>query len=322
MAIDSTAQKDSTLPRLGQAANAQSPLGFAAISGAATLLGIGSVVAKAADVAGPVLALNRLGFAAVIYLAIFHLMGGRITVAALRASAPGGLVFGIELALFFSAIQLTTVANATMLIALQPVVILLFYSRRFGETATRRELLLSLVAVLGVGLVVFGSTDSPAWSPMGDLLAIGALITWTLYFVYSKQARQTLGAIEYQGLSLIFSTIVVLPVALAFSGTVDPGPGKWWWIAAMVATPGTGHVLMNWAHPRVPLALVSEMTLVSPVIAVALAAWVLDGEALNTAQLFGMAVVLGSLAVMVRPRPLPKSTISSYESVPEAAPSR
>jgi drug/metabolite transporter (DMT)-like permease len=278
----------------------RSSVGLVAVSGAVTLMGIGSVVAKAAEIAGPILAFHRVWIAAVIYVAIFVVFGGCITTSALRAAVPGGLVFGAQVGFFFSAIQLTTVANATMIIALQPVVILLFFSRRFGEATGGGQVWLALLALVGIGLVVFGSTESPSWSPVGDLLSVGALATWTLYFVYSKQARQTLGALEYQGLSLVFSALVMLPVAFAFEGTVDPGPGKWWWIAAMVATPGTGHMLMNWAHARVPLGLVSEMTLLSPVISVALAALVLDGETLNLTQVAGMGLVLGTLAVMVR----------------------
>lgn len=274
--------------------------GTTAVIAAVTLMGIGSVVAKAAEIDGPILALHRAWGAAAVYVGLFLLFGGRITVAALRAAAPGGLFFGAQLALFFSAIQLTTVANATMLIALQPVAVLLFFSKRFGETVTRRELVLSGVALAGVGLVVFGSTNSPSWSPAGDLLAIGALGTWTFYFVNSKQARKTLGAFEYQGLSLLFSAAIMLPVSLLFSGTVDVGEGKWWWVPAMVAIPGTGHLAMNWAHPRVPLSLVSELTLFSPVVSVALAALVLEGESVNLTQLTGMAVVLGALAILVR----------------------
>jgi drug/metabolite transporter (DMT)-like permease len=214
--------------------------GPAAVFAAVSLMGVGSVVAKASDIDGPVLALHRAWGAAALYVGLFLLFGGKITVDSLKIAAPGGLFFGVQLAFFFSSIQLTTVANATMLIALQPVAILLFFSKRFGESVTRRQLALSAGALVGVGLVVFGSTESPSWSPVGDLLGVGALAMWTLYFVASKQARQHLGAFEYQGLSLLFSFAIMLPVALLFSGTVDVGDGKWWWIPAMVAIPGTG----------------------------------------------------------------------------------
>lgn len=275
-------------------------LGLGAVGAAVTLMGIGSVVAKAAGIDGPVLGFHRAWGAAVVYGLMLLAVRGTVSKASLRRAAPGGVIFGIQLVFFFSSIQLTTVANATMLIALQPVVILLFFAKRFGETVTRREWTLSAIAIAGVGLVVFGSVDSPSWSPAGDALGVCALISWTLYFVASKRARRHLGAIEYQSLSLIFSAAVLLPIAIIFSGTLDPGPGKWWWIPLMVAIPGTGHLLLNWAHPRVPLGLVSQLTLVSPVVSVALAAVVLEGETVNLVQILGMTLVLGALGLIVR----------------------
>lgn len=279
-----------------------SSLGLTAVAGAVTLMGIGSVVAKAADIDGPVLGLHRAWGAAVLYGVLLFASRGRFTRDKLRIAAPGGAIFGIQLVFFFSSIRLTTVANATMLIALQPVVVLMFFSRRFGETVTRLEWLLSSTAVAGVALVVFGSVDSPSWSPAGDALGVCALISWTLYFVISKRTRDHLSAIEYQSMSLIFSAIVLLPIAVLFSGTLDPGPGKWWWIPLMVAIPGTGHLLLNWAHPKVRLGLVSQMTLVSPVVSVALAAMVLEGESVRPLQVIGMIVVMASLIAIVRSR--------------------
>lgn len=276
--------------------------GLAATSAAVTLMGIGSVVAKAAGIEGPILGFHRAWGAAVLYGLILLAMGGRMTRVKLRQAAPGGLVFGVQLVFFFSAVRLTTVANATMIIALQPVVVLLFFSRRFGETVTRLAWILSTAAIVGVGLVMFGSTASPSWSPGGDLLAVGALVTWTLYFVWSKTARQSLGAVEYQSMSLIFSSVIIFPLAVIFSGSIDPGRGKWGWVLAMVAIPGTGHLLLNWAHSRVALGLVSQLTLVSPVVSVALAAAVLDGESVNMLQVAGMALVITALAVIVRTR--------------------
>jgi len=276
--------------------------GISSITGAVILMGLGSVLAKAAEIEGPVLAFHRSWGAAVLYLGLAVLFKGRLNRDTLLASMPGGIVFGVQLALFFSSISLTTVANTTVIIALQPVVVLLFVSRRFGEDVTRSDLVFSLLAILGVAIVVFGSSASPSWSPLGDLLAVAALMTWTAYFVLSKRARETVGVVEYQGLSLIFASLAILPIAVLFSRTIDPGAGKWWWVLAMIATPGTGHLLMNWAHPRVPIGLVSQMTLLSPVVAVAVAAFVVEGEAVNALQIIGMIVVLVSLALTVRAR--------------------
>ena len=115
----------------------QNRLGLGAVSGAVTLMGIGSVVAKAAEIDGPILGFHRAWGAALVYGLLLACVGGKFTVAKLRIAAPGGLVFGIQLAFFFSAIQRTTVANATMLIALQPVVVLLFYCLLYTSPSPR-----------------------------------------------------------------------------------------------------------------------------------------------------------------------------------------
>ena len=70
----------------------------------------------------------------------------------------------------------------------------------------------------------------------------------------------------------------------------------------MAATPGTGHILMNWAHARVPIGLVSQMTLASPVVSIAVAAVVLTNETVNFTQIAAMAVVLGALGLLLRQR--------------------
>ncbi|MEM8924670.1 MAG: hypothetical protein AAGD35_14300 [Actinomycetota bacterium] len=48
------------------------------------------------------------------------------------------------------------------------------------------------------------------------------------------------------------------------------------------------------------MTLVSQLTLVSPVVSVVVAALVLDGETVNGTQVVGMITVLGALAALVR----------------------
>ncbi|MCP4226970.1 MAG: EamA family transporter, partial [Actinomycetia bacterium] len=122
------------------------PAGLVAVTTAVALMGVGSVVAKASEIDGPVLALHRVWIAAVLYFGLALALRGNVTLAGLRTAAPGGLFFGLEVAFFFSSIQLTTVANATVLLALQPVLVLLVFSRRFGEVVARSEMGLAIVA--------------------------------------------------------------------------------------------------------------------------------------------------------------------------------
>ncbi|MDY7101812.1 MAG: DMT family transporter [Actinomycetota bacterium] len=276
------------------------PAGIGVASFAVVLLGLGAVIAKGADLPGPILAVHRLWVAALIYLAILYARRGRFSLAALRGSMWGGLTFGLNIWMFFAAVQLTTVANATMIIALQPILVMLIGARFFGEPLRWADGLLMVVAVAGVGLVVLGSSETAAWNPRGDLLAGGALLMWALYFAASKQARVTLPALDYQAHLVIAAVVVVLPGALIADEALVPSLDRWWWILAMVLVPGTGHLLVNWAHAHVPLGLVSLLTLVSPVVGAGVAAIVFEEEKILPLQVAGMVVVLGALAVIVR----------------------
>ena len=71
-------------------------------------------------------------------------------------------------------------------------------------------------------------------------------------------------------------------------------------ILVMAATSGViGHVLMNWSLVRIPLWVGSTFTLLIPVVS-AILAWIFLDEPLSTTQVVAIAVVIGSLTMIVR----------------------
>lgn len=277
-------------------------LGLAAATGAVVIWGAISVIVKGIDGIGGVgIATYRLVFGAVL-LSIVHLANqGRIDRALLRACIPGGVAIAADLLLFFSALRETSVANATVIGALQPVLLLPVGVRLFGERISRSTVVFSVIAVGGTAVVILGASGVPEWSLRGDLLACGALLSWTAYFITSKQARRSLGAIEYfTGITIVAAAIAV-PFAAATGTDLSPaGPRDWGSILVItVFSGGIGHVLLNWSHAHVPLQTVSVLTLLVPVIAIAGAVLFL-GETLAVVQLIGIIVVLGALIEVVR----------------------
>jgi len=214
-------------------------------------------------------------------------------------SVVGGLAFGSDIVLFFSALKHTTVANATVVGALQPALVLLVAGRMFGEPVTAGIVTWSAVAIAGVVIVVYGSSGAPVWSITGDLLAVGALFAWTIYFIASKRVSGKLPPFDYLTAMLIIAAVVVTPVALLSGQRLDPGgTGEWAWIALLaIGSGGVGHLLLNWAHGHIDLSVMSLLTLAVPVVAVISAAIFLD-ESIEWVQVFGMAVVLVALGVV------------------------
>jgi drug/metabolite transporter (DMT)-like permease len=275
--------------------------GFIAAATAVAVWGSSSVLIKAVDgVSGLGISFYRLLVGAT-GLTIIHLgRGGRISISFLRACFAGGIAFAIDIVLFFTAVQETTIANATIIGALQPVLVMAIASRLFGEKPRVSDGVLSVIAIVGCVIVVSGGTGAGTGSMRGDLLAVGALVAWTWYFVASKRARRGLGSFEYlTGLSIV-AVIVMAPVAaIAHDSLGSPTTNGWIVIALIALINGAlGHILMNWAHAHVPLVVTSLLTLAIPVFATGAAAIFLD-EPISPVQLLGMFVVIGSLSVVV-----------------------
>jgi drug/metabolite transporter (DMT)-like permease len=282
---------------------AQRPLAgtIAAATGVA-LWGCLVPLAKAADnVNGIVLGFHRLWIGALGVLLVFYLTGGRMSRATLRTSFWGGVLFGLDIIFFFSALKLTTVANATVVGALQPALLIYVGARWFSEKVNTSLVGLTVVAISGAVLVGVGSASSGSddWSLLGDVCALLALVSWSGYFIASKRARETLSTLEYLAAFLLVATAVVLPFALLAPGPFNPG-AEGWLVVFVVAllSGGVGHFLMNWAHPHIPLFLASLLTLAVPVMSTTVAALFLD-EPVNLLQVLGMAVVLGAVSLVV-----------------------
>jgi drug/metabolite transporter (DMT)-like permease len=272
-------------------------LGAAVLSVA--LQSMGPIFIRKAGFSGLTFAFHRMWAAALVYAVIASLRGRHIRWTTIRASAPGGLLFAFNVAMFFMAVERTSIANATVIGALQPVAILMVVNRLFGERPATHEVLWTFVSIAGVGIVVFGSGAAETGSPEGDVFALVAMFGYAGYFIASKRARATLGAFEYQAaLSIVASAILAPVVLLSGEPLAAPRASSWLWVVAMVALPGTGHMLTNYAHAYLRLSIISVMTLLVPVSATLLA-WAWLGERLVLWQAVGMVVVVAALSIMV-----------------------
>jgi drug/metabolite transporter (DMT)-like permease len=279
-----------------------SPLGIGAAVGAVTAWGLGNTIIAGVPMSGIAIAFYRLLLAVAIYVPVLYLRGGRLSRRSLRHGWVGGVAFGADIATFFVAIHLTTVANATTISALQPLVIMGFAAVMFGERIRSRHVVCAVTATAGVALVAFGAASSGTGSLAGDLMSVVALFAWAWYFIASKKARTELDTFEYMTVMNLVALAVVAPVALmtgdllGVDGRLDAG--RVFVIALIVLIPGSGHILINWAHAHTTLVLTSLITLAMPVLSTVSAAVFLD-QRVVAAQVAGIAVVLASLAVVI-----------------------
>lgn len=264
--------------------------------------GLSGVIAKGVDMSGIALGAYRFTMYAVFVGLFMAARGQRLTLRIMRLSMWGGLALGLDVALFFSAVKLTTVANATVIGSMQPIVVSVVAYKLFGERIARRDILLAAVALAAVVVVVMGAGESPGWSLRGDILAVGAVFVWAGYFVFSKQAKGLMSPGEYTLGAALWAGLSNFVMGVLFAQDLSwPTAESWIGLAVLAFGAGLlGHQLMNWAIQQIPLWLSSTLTLLIPVVS-ASAAWIFLDESLDAAQVVAMAVVLGALAGIVMP---------------------
>ncbi len=278
----------------------ETTLGMTGAAIAVTAWGGTGVVIKAIDMDSMSIAFYRFALYAVVVVLWMRARSTWPSWHVLRNSLAGGVCLALDVALFFSAVKLTTIVNATIIGALQPVLVIALAGPLFGERIRRREIIGALVAVAGVVAIVLLSAGKPEWNGVGDLAATGGLFAWTGYLVLSKRSASTMTSIQYTVGTAVWTAVFSLPIGLAVGHDMGlPSSADWLPLAALALGGGVlGHTLMNWSLVRIPLWIGSALTLLIPVTS-SLLAWVFLEESLSVGQLVAMAVVIGVLAVLV-----------------------
>ena len=254
-------------------------------------LSIGSTIVKKTGSPGAVVALWRLGIAAVVWHVIALVRRAQPTRAEWRAVLPAGVLFGVNLVCFFTAVQHTRIANAEFTGTLAPALVVPIAAWRLREKVAPRTIVLGLVALGGVALIVLAAAKGGS-SRSGDLLAACAVVTWSAYLLVTKHVRREVGTNAFMAVMSTVAAVVVAPVALATHRVGSVSTKGWVLIGVMVITSGVvAHGALAWAQRRVPVSTTSIMQLSQPGMST-LWAFLLLGEAVRPIQLVGMAIVL------------------------------
>ncbi len=277
-------------------------LGVGAVLVATACWSFGGVIAVAIDAPGVVTSFYRLWMGSVFLVAIGAATGRLPSWSELRQVAPSGALFGLNLCLFFTALNYTTVANAIIVGALTPVLMLPIAARLLGERLDAMKISCALVAVGGVVFAVLtapGGGDSGARSLRGDLLAVGSLLLWIGFLTSAKRVRTQVGTLQFLTATTISAAFAVTPLAVfgPYDLAVLEG-GDWPLLVALTVVPGMlGHGLVAWAQRHVDATVSSVLMQGEPVGGTILAA-VLLGQAMSVLQGVAMAIVVAALAVL------------------------
>jgi drug/metabolite transporter (DMT)-like permease len=205
-----------------------------------------------------------------------------------------GFAFAGDLAFWHTSIQLTSVANSTLLANLASIFVTLAAWIFLRQRPTRLFLTGLATALAGVTLLVHTSLAFSPRGLAGDALGVVTALFYAGYLLAVKGLRDRgETTLHLMAVTSTITAIILLPVALATGEPMFPTSATGWWILAGLAlvSHAAGQGLIAYALAHLPAAFSSVSLLFQPVMA-ALFAWLLLSEPLVPLQVVGGMIVL------------------------------
>jgi drug/metabolite transporter (DMT)-like permease len=218
----------------------------------------------------------------------------RLTRAGLVAAVGAGLLVMINWALFFAAIERTSIAVATVVFHVQPLWVLAFGAWWLREPVTKRQCAAALVALAGLALAtgLFEPGASGAsWNERyvwGVLMCLGGSLSYAVVTLIAKCARAV------SSFALAWWQCAVGATLLSWWPWVHGWPeagAAWAWLAGLgVIHTGLAYVVLYAGMARLSAGRIAVLQFVYPAAAV-LVDWAVYGRALSPVQGAGVALM-------------------------------
>jgi drug/metabolite transporter (DMT)-like permease len=216
-----------------------------------------------------------------------------------RIALVAGVMFALDLGFWHEGIKYTSVASATVLSNLTPVVVTAFAWIFLKQRPRALFLAAVAVALAGVWMMAVGRSGGGHLvnARLGDLFSILTALWYALYFLAISEGRKREGASRLMFWSGMVGAPLLLIVSALLGEQITPLSAAGWAACAglgLVHVAGQGSIA--WGLGRLPTSTASVVVLVQPVVAAWLG-WLLFGEALGPVQAAGAAVALAGVVL-------------------------
>ena len=212
-----------------------------------------------------------------------------------------GIFLGVHFALFFEAIKLTTIANATFLGTLAPVFTFLIEKYILKRNHTTMLIVGLGLAICGAMMIVGNKFDFSSDFTMGNLFAVACSIFLGVAFIISENVRKKVGTIRYA--RTLFSTAAITLLVIAIVNKTDLIGYSVYEFSGLlllgIVPTILGHGLMYYAIRYITSTVVASAPLGEPVMA-SIMAWFLFREAIGLVTFIGGSITLVGLVLLIR----------------------
>ncbi|RKE17407.1 DMT family transporter [Streptomyces sp. TLI_171] len=214
-----------------------------------------------------------------------------------RSAALGVLNTAAFFVLVYLASQWLPAGTAAMVMALSPLALMLCGWLLLAERPRAAQLLGGAVGIGGVVLMLAGGAG--AAGPAGVLASLGALLASSVGYALARRwSADGPGVLASTAWQLTFGGLLLLPAAALFEGPPPALDGGALFAFGYTSLVATALAFLVWfaGLRRLPAAGVGLIGLLNPLTGVLLGT-VLDGEPLDAARLWGIALVPAGIAL-------------------------
>ncbi|WP_178382825.1 DMT family transporter [Paenibacillus sp. P46E] len=229
-----------------------------------------------------------------------------------------GAMLALHFLLWMGSLKYTSVASSTMIMALEPVFIMLGAYILYKERSTSAAILGLGIAIIGVVFIGWGDVGLSADNLKGDLLSIGGTVAVAGHLLIGQKLVARMPSYLYSLIVFISAAAVFCVYNLLAGIPFFDYPPREWGIFVLLAVVPTvfGHILFNWLLQYASATTVSMNILGEPVGA-SILAFLLLGEQLTGLQWSGGVLVMSGLAVYLYAGR--KKAVKVKEALPSAS---
>lgn len=204
-----------------------------------------------------------------------------------------GLLLAVELVAWHLSLHMTSVANATLLVNMAPVFVVLYSWLVLRQSPGRLFTLALALTVAGVVILKGGPLALGGGDLAGDAVAIFAAMLYAAYILALGKMRERFSTSSIMIWSSGAGAALIFPFALWSEPTLLPLSLAGWAVLVALSwlSQAGGQGLITFALAWLSAAFSSLTLLLQPVVAAVLA-WLVLGEVLTLEQVIGGSIVL------------------------------
>ena len=212
-----------------------------------------------------------------------------------------GICLGLHFTLWIGSLHYTSVASASVLVTIHPVMLIvaesLIFKKRF------KTLVWIGVFIAFSGSVLLGVSDNTYAGQFpnalfGNTLAFLAAVIFVIYFLIGRSIRQYTEWIDYVFNVYLYAAITCIVLTVIWVGGIPYMSLSAIWIGVALAIGPTiiGHGAMNYAVKYVTPTLLSTLILTEAVIA-AIAAYIVFNEIPSRFSIIAMVIIMTGVSI-------------------------